>query len=86
MGVLDFFSPDRQKLNQLNRQLAHLERKVDIILDHFGLEFVADDSMADVKRMVDEGRKIDAVKSYRELHPGLSLREAKEAVEASQTE
>jgi ribosomal protein L7/L12 len=86
MGFLDWFSPDRKELDRLNRRLAQLEHKIDLILDHLGLESVADDSLAEIKQMLSEGRKIDAVKSYRALYPGTSLRAAKEAVEAIQTE
>ncbi len=86
MGILDFFMPNRGKSDQLNRRLVQLERKVDLILDNLGLEYVAEDSIAEVKRMLDEGHKIHAVKSYWEIYPGLSLREAKEAVEALQVE
>jgi ribosomal protein L7/L12 len=84
MGILEFFTPERQRIDQLSRQLVQMERKVDLILDHLGLEFVADDALAEVRRMLDEGRKVDAVKAYRELYPGMGLREAKEKVEALQ--
>jgi len=86
MGILGFFSSDRERLDRLSRQLVQLERKVDLMLDHMGLEFVAGDLLAQVKKMLAEGRKVDAVKLYRELYPGMSLREAKAAVEAIQAE
>ena len=84
MGVLDFFSPNRGKLDQLNRQLAQLERKVDLILEHLDLEYIAPDALIEVKHLLDEGRKIDAIKLYREHYPGMSLQQAKDAVEAMQ--
>ena len=86
MSILDFFMPNRGKSDQMKRQLVQLERKVDLILENLGLEYVAEDSIAEVKRMLDEGRKIHAVKSYWEMYPGLSLREAKEAVDSLQVE
>lgn len=38
-------------------------------------------TMDDVRRLVDEGHKIAAIKVYKEIH-GVGLKEAKEAVEA----
>ncbi|MQY30013.1 hypothetical protein [Nocardia aurantia] len=38
--------------------------------------------MAEVDELLAQGKKIHAIKRYRELHPRASLREAKDAVEA----
>ena len=35
----------------------------------------------DVLTLVEQGRNIEAIKRYRELHPGVGLREAKHAVD-----
>ena len=37
---------------------------------------------AEIKQLVARGEKIAAIKHYRELHPGMGLAEAKNAVEA----
>ena len=37
-------------------------------------------SMADVERLVRAGQKIEAIRVYREIHPGVGLAEAKKAV------
>jgi ribosomal protein L7/L12 len=40
-----------------------------------------DPAEPDVPTLVRQGRKIEAVKRYREQHPGTSLRQAKHAVD-----
>lgn len=61
-------------------RLRRLERKVDLILGHLGL--TAGDPLIDrVVELVDAGRKIEAIKAYREA-TGAGLNEAKDAVEA----
>jgi ribosomal protein L7/L12 len=63
----------------LSFQLARIERKLDKLLDHFQLE-AADDGLAEVRQLAASGRKIEAIKKYREL-TGAGLAEAKAAVE-----
>ncbi|MBD2103948.1 hypothetical protein [Leptolyngbya sp. FACHB-261] len=58
-----------------------LERKLDLLLKHFGIEeqgYSADDDLVD---LILSGRKIEAVKLYRELHPHENLKNAVRAVE-----
>ena len=67
-------------------RLARVERKVDLILKHLGIEYVAPTSpeglSEEVRRLAeDPDRKIEAIKLHRE-QTGLGLKEAKDAVEA----
>jgi hypothetical protein len=67
-------------------QLIRLEKKVDLILKHLGLEYVETTPpcplSAEVQAMArDPSRKIQAIKLHRE-QTGVGLKEAKDAVEA----
>lgn len=65
-------------------RLRRIERKLDLILDHLGLDGedpAAASLPAEARRLADDGRKIEAIKAYRE-QTGAGLREAKEAIEA----
>ena len=64
-------------------RLARLERKVNLILEHLGVE---DDAPTDgVQDFILRGQKIQAIKLYREQHP-VGLKEAKDAVEQIESE
>lgn len=70
-----FQAQDRQRI-------ARLERKIDLILAHLGIEDRAHAlALSEVKQLAQAGRKIDAIKAYREA-TGVGLKEAKDAVEA----
>ncbi|MER6139913.1 ribosomal protein L7/L12 [Streptomyces sparsogenes] len=73
------WSSIERKLDRTQRTAARLERKVDLILDHLGLQETQPD-LARVRALLREGKKIHAVKEYREI-TGAGLREAKEAVD-----
>ncbi|HEX8203856.1 MAG TPA: ribosomal protein L7/L12 [Isosphaeraceae bacterium] len=60
-------------------RLARLERKIDLILGHLGLAY-EDELPGQVRALIAQGRKIEAIKAYREA-TGLGLKEAKDAVE-----
>jgi len=67
-------------------RIRELERKVDLLMRHLGLDAGSPAGSSggvpdDVARLVREGRKIDAIKRYREI-TGLGLKEAKDAVDA----
>jgi ribosomal protein L7/L12 len=66
-------------------RLQRLERKIDLILRHLGIEYTepdpADDLAEPVRALADAGEKIQAIKAYREL-TGAGLAEAKRVVEA----
>jgi hypothetical protein len=60
--------------------LKRLERKVDLILSHLGLDFHQgiDSRLRDLR---DAGQKIEAIKLYRE-QTGVGLKDAKDYVES----
>lgn len=75
-----------QSTDALHRQLLRIERKLDAILEHLGLDLPDQASdgpgfMDEVRALANNGRKIEAIKLYRES-TGVGLKEAKDAVEA----
>ncbi|MER7762538.1 ribosomal protein L7/L12 [Streptomyces sp. NPDC097619] len=69
------------RIHRLERQNARLERRLDLLMTHLGIEERTEPGMAEVRALLLKGRKIEAIKEYRRL-TGAGLREAKEAVEA----
>ena len=74
-------------LGELQKRLSKLhliENKVDLLLDHAGIEY---DPFAklpeDILRALQTGKKIEAIKLYREA-TGVGLKEAKEFIELAQ--
>jgi ribosomal protein L7/L12 len=61
------------------RRLALVERKLDAVLDHLGIE-VPEPHLEQVEVLLGQGKTIQAIKAYREA-TGADLREAKEAVD-----
>lgn len=61
-------------------RIARIERKVDLIMQSLGI-VMEEDSLDEVRDLMHTGRKIEAIKRYREL-TGAGLAEAKQAVEA----
>jgi hypothetical protein len=78
-----------QRIARLERKIVHLERKVDLILGELGLEYEErEDSfpgLDEVKDLLRQGRKIHAIKVYRQK-TGVGLREARDAVERIEVE
>lgn len=72
----------KDAVEQLEREFAHTPPTYEHPNDwHQGLESTADgQTMADVSRLMQTGRKIEAIKVYRDL-TGKGLAESKEAVE-----
>ncbi|WP_128433927.1 ribosomal protein L7/L12 [Streptomyces cyaneus] len=69
----------QSRISQTDQRVARVERKLDLILDHLGLG--ADDPrMGEVLVLLRNGKKIQAIKVYREI-TGAGLKEAKDAVE-----
>lgn len=64
------------------RSIASLERKMDLVMRHLGIEEPSD-SIDPVLRTLASGNKIALIKLYRE-QTGVGLKEAKDAVEAMQ--
>ncbi len=69
-----------ERRNAANRQLHELEQKMDLILNHAGIQLPPPAASPDVLSWLQAGMKIQAIKVYRE-ETGASLRDAKEAVE-----
>jgi ribosomal protein L7/L12 len=61
------------------RRLALVERKLDAVLDHLGVE-VSEPHLQRVEALLGQGKTIQAIKAYREA-TGADLREAKEVVD-----
>ncbi|MEU2429162.1 ribosomal protein L7/L12 [Streptomyces sp. NPDC007861] len=68
-----------RKLSRVDRRLARLEGKIDRVLDHLGIQ-ETDARLERVAALVREGRKIEAIKVYREITDA-GLKEAKDAVD-----
>ncbi|MEV6428895.1 ribosomal protein L7/L12 [Nocardia sp. NPDC051463] len=69
--------------SRLERKIERLERKLDLIMKHLGItEPGAVLGYTEIDEFIAQGKKIQAIKRYRELDPGAGLKEAKEAVEA----
>ncbi|MEV5592771.1 hypothetical protein [Streptomyces sp. NPDC052496] len=64
----------------LERRLRRMDRKLDLIMEHLGIEETGPEGMAEIDALLHKGKKIEAIKRYREL-TGADLVEAKEAVE-----
>jgi ribosomal protein L7/L12 len=80
-GVLLVFSGRRNLPEAQSRRLAAIERKLDLIMENLGIEEPEPDVNGEVLRELQAGRKIQAIKAYREA-TGVGLKEAKDEVEA----
>ncbi len=63
-----------------DRQLARIERKLDLIIEHLGIE-VTSGLSPEVEAAIQRGNKIEAIKAYRE-ETNVGLKEAKEYIES----
>ncbi len=75
MGL--FGGPD---VSELASRISRLERSVALIMESMGLELPQDPVADAIRDAVDAGRKIEAIKLYREAS-GVGLAEAKDAIE-----
>ena len=64
---------------RLSRRLDRMERKLDAIVAQLGVT-VEEPGLAEVAALLREGKKIQAIKLYRE-NTGADLKEARDAVE-----
>ena len=75
------------RLNTIARQVAtvsRIEAKLDLLLAQAGLKYDPyKDAPTSVIEALERGKKIEAIKRYRELNP-VSLKDAKEYVEGVQ--
>jgi ribosomal protein L7/L12 len=78
MTAMEWFSPSPDRYAA---RLAAIERKLDLIMAHLGIEEPEPTLPPRAVQELVAGRKIAAIKAYREA-TGAGLREAKDAVEA----
>ncbi|KUL54805.1 hypothetical protein ADL22_02305, partial [Streptomyces sp. NRRL F-4489] len=55
-----------RRTKPLERRMARLEKKVDLLMAHLGVEEAADPRLAEVDDLLAKGKKIQAIKVYRE--------------------
>ncbi|MEW2166994.1 ribosomal protein L7/L12 [Streptomyces sp. NPDC007084] len=67
------------RLGRTERKIARVERRLDLIIGHFGIQEDSS-SFPEVAELLRDGKKIKAIKAYREA-TGADLVEAKNAVE-----
>ncbi|MFD3747670.1 hypothetical protein [Nocardia sp. NPDC058633] len=72
------FAQDRHEA-----KLLRIERKLDLIMRHLGISDPASElDLREVDDLVRQGKKIQAIRAYRQLRPDASLIEARDVVEA----
>ncbi|MFJ3882966.1 hypothetical protein ACIPW5_36645 [Streptomyces sp. NPDC090077] len=69
------------KVRALEDKADRLERRLGLVLEHFGIEEPEPAGMDEVRALVREGRTVSAIKVYRQI-TGAGLAEAKRAVDA----
>ena len=77
--VGNVLSAQNRERARTNRRLADIERKVDAIINHLGV-VVRDPEQPEVYRLLQQGRRIQAIKLYRE-RSGSDLATAKNFVD-----
>ncbi|MEV5873531.1 ribosomal protein L7/L12 [Streptomyces sp. NPDC052101] len=80
LAVLGSVIGTESRFTRADRRLARVERKLDLIMEHLDLREERHPRMDEVAALVRDGKKIHAIKLYREI-TGAELREAKEAVD-----
>ncbi|GID29974.1 ribosomal protein L7/L12 [Paractinoplanes brasiliensis] len=81
VGLTLFATASRsQRTSREAARLAAVERKLDMVMKHLGIEEPVDAADPEVLSHLMKGEKIHAIKIYRE-RTGAGLAEAKEAVE-----
>ena len=87
VGLLAVVASQSARPKIIERRLARLasmEAKLDILLNHFGLQFDPYKNLPNaVVQALRSGEKIQAIRSYREA-TGVTLREAKDFIEQVQ--
>ena len=68
------------EIRAISRRLSRLEHKLDLVLEHLGIEDDGPDELAEVRELIRANKLINAIKAYRQV-TGAPLKEAKEAVE-----
>ncbi|MDT3727821.1 hypothetical protein ROS62_24270 [Streptomyces sp. DSM 41972] len=70
----------QSQLTRSDRRVARVERKLDTVMRHLGLEEEVP-RKDEILALVRDGKQVQAIKLYRET-TGAGLREAKQAVDA----
>lgn len=81
VAVLMLLVGMQTRVDKHERRMARLERRIDLIFDHLHIEEFGAAHFQEVRMLVREGRKIEAIKLFRQL-TGVGLKEAKDAVES----
>ncbi|MFJ7155165.1 ribosomal protein L7/L12 [Streptomyces sp. NPDC101118] len=68
------------RVQEVARRADRLDRKLDLIMAHLGISEPEPAGLDRVRALLRDGKKIEAIKVYREL-TGEGLKEAKDAVE-----
>ncbi len=66
------------------QSLSQIERKLDMIMQHLDIQYEVPrehERMVEVRGLIQRGRKIEAIKLYRQINPHAALKDAKEAVD-----
>jgi len=71
---------NRNRYNSQKFHREHLEKKIDLILDHLDLELIPEPWMDEVLEQLKKGKKVFAINVYRE-NTGAGLAEAKAAID-----
>ncbi|MFJ5806688.1 hypothetical protein [Streptomyces sp. NPDC093093] len=69
------------RMKALERRADGLERRLGLVLDHFGIEEPEPAGLDEVRALVREGRMVEAIRVYRRI-TGADLLTAKQAVES----
>ncbi|WP_329444285.1 hypothetical protein OG906_18760 [Streptomyces sp. NBC_01426] len=69
------------RMKALERRADGLERRLGLVLDHFGIEEPEPAGLDEVRALVREGRRVEAIRVYRRI-TGADLLTAKQAVES----
>ncbi|MEU3408351.1 hypothetical protein ABZ766_30980 [Streptomyces sp. NPDC006670] len=69
------------RMRALQDRADRLERRLDLVLEHLGIEEPEPAGLDGVRALMREGRTVSAIKAYRQI-TGAGLAEAKQAVES----
>jgi uncharacterized protein HemX len=62
-------------------RISQIERKLDLILQQLNLDNT-DPSLEAIRNQLSRNKKVEAVKMFREMNPGISLKDATNSVDA----
>jgi ribosomal protein L7/L12 len=62
-------------------RISQIERKLDIILQQLNID-INDTSLEEVRSRLARNKKVEALKIFRDLNPGISLKDAVSSVDA----